>query len=207
MKSLNAKNAFLRQKKDRLEADNRKGLQHNKDLKQANEVEQQKHEMTVLRLEQETERDAMRLQQDKARLQHEVEQLRLGPQPGNEGELTALVESPSSAEDIERRASTEPQSPSAAVEAATSEDLTIPSRALSMTLPWKEVHDKISGEVYYHNSATGETTWQRPAELPAGDASTAATSTFAFAPATLTSDGQPAVFFLCVFDTVLFVFE
>ena len=77
VKSLNAKNAFLRQKKDRLEADNRKGLQHNKDLKQANEVEQQKHEMTVLRLEQETERDAMRLQQDKARLQHEVEQLRL----------------------------------------------------------------------------------------------------------------------------------
>ena len=89
VKRLKAKNSLLRQKLDRLEADKRKGQQHNKDLKQANKV--------------------LRLQREKASLQHEVEQRRLGPQPGNEGGLTALIERPASAEDIERRANTKSQ--------------------------------------------------------------------------------------------------
>jgi hypothetical protein len=77
-----------------------------------------------------------------------------------------LVEAPASFEDIERQASTAPQTESAAAEASASDDTGISSQSAGMTSPWKEFRDDASGEVYYHNPVTQETTWERPAALP-----------------------------------------
>ena len=112
VKRLNAENAFLRQENVRLEADKKKVQE------QANEVQ-------------------LRLETDVERLQSENEALRASStsnqQGGGGGELggeavtqdtaveEALVEAPASAEDIERQATTEHESKSAAVEASASQ--------------------------------------------------------------------------------------
>ena len=116
--------------------------------------------------------ELLRLQQHNAQL--EIEQL--------------LVEAPASFEDIERRASTEPQTESAAAEASVSDDAGISSQSASMPSPWKAIHDNASGEMYYHNTVTQETTWERPAALPTNDA--AAESSELAAPAAEGGAGQ-----------------
>ena len=81
-----------------------------------------------------------------------------------------LVEAPASFEDIERQASTAPQTESAAAEASVSEDVGISSQSAGMTSPGKEIDDNASSEVYYQNPVAQETNWECPAALPTSDA-------------------------------------
>lgn len=70
-------------------------------------------------------------------------------------EEEALVGAPASAEDIEQQVNVEPK-------AAEVSALDHPGSATST---WKEMREEASGNVYYYNSVTHETTWDRPAEL------------------------------------------
>ena len=45
------------------------------------------------------------------------------------------------------------------------EDLPTAQEESSSTCLWKEVVEEASGDMYYWNMNTGETTWERPAEL------------------------------------------
>lgn len=174
---LREENTFLRQENDRLEADNQKVQEHlkqvqlhfEKDIEQLqNEKEKEQTERLSLQL---------RLEKDIERLKHEVKVLHLSStlnQPGGGGESQdeavtpvttveeALVEPPVSAEDIELQATTEPQSKSIAAKASTSDH----SKTTEGPTKWKKVHDDASGEVYYYNSETRKTTWDREPQRP-----------------------------------------
>lgn len=60
----------------------------------------------------------------------------------------------------------------------------MPSHSASKISSWKELRDEASGNVYYYNSVTGETTWDRPVELSdvAADLATPAESTILATP-------------------------
>ena len=66
-----------------------------------------------------------------------------------------LVEAPASFEDIERQASTAPQTESAAAETSVSENVAISSQSAGMTSPGKEIGDNASSKVYYQNPMHG----------------------------------------------------
>ena len=81
-----------------------------------------------------------------------------------------LVEAPASFEDIERQASTAPQTESAAAEPSISDDAEFSGQSAGMTSPGKEIGDNASSELYYQNPVAQETSWDCPAALPTSDA-------------------------------------
>ena len=87
-----------------------------------------------------------------------------GQGQGGDGAVTeeeALVGAPASVQDIERRVNQEPSSQPAAVEASA----TATGHLETTVSPWAEVIDEASGNVYYYNSVTHKTCWERPAVL------------------------------------------
>ena len=165
LEQLRAKNTFLA-------LDNDRKQQENDDI--SRRLQQQMAEVSRLQREN---AGLPHLNQELERMRKEIEQLRSnqvggGSGGGGLGESTeamlveeAQLEAPASAEDIERRANA-----MALVESpASASDHSVQPEH------WAELRDKSensggTGNVYFHNTVTNETTWNLPGELAGGAA-------------------------------------